>query len=97
MKSTIPKQTAGPVARPISRRQFIGGATLASAGFMIVPSHVLGQGGSKPPSQKLNIAGIGVGGQGGHDISQMTDENIVALCDVDSAHAGGTFRRYPDA
>lgn len=97
MKSTIPRKDAGPVARPISRRQFLGGATLASAGFMIVPSHVLGQGGSKPPSQKLNIAGIGVGGQGGHDISQMTDENIVALCDVDTAHAGGTFRRYPDA
>jgi predicted dehydrogenase len=97
MKSTIPGKEARPVARPMSRRQFIGGATLASAGFMIVPSHVLGQGGSKPPSQKLNIAGIGVGGQGGHDISQMTDENIVALCDVDTAHAGGTFRRYPDA
>ncbi len=97
MKSTIPRKDARPVARPISRRQFIGGATLASAGFLIVPSHVLGQGGSKPPSQKLNIAGIGVGGQGGHDISQMTDENIVALCDVDTAHAGGTFRRYPDA
>ena len=97
MKSTKSKNAAAAGARAISRRQFIGGAALASAGFMIVPSHVLGQGGSKPPSQKLNIAGIGVGGQGGHDISQMTDENIVALCDVDTAHAGGTFRRYPDA
>lgn len=81
----------------LSRRQFIGGATLASAAFMIVPSHVLGRGGSKPPSEKLNIAGIGVGGQGGHDLSQMTSENIVALCDVDRAHAGGVFRRYEGA
>jgi predicted dehydrogenase len=97
MKSSTPKNGLASVAAPISRRQFLGSATLASAAFMIVPSHVLGQGGKKPPSEKLNIAGIGVGGQGGHDISQMTDENIVALCDVDTAHAGGTFRRYPDA
>ncbi|NOS71428.1 MAG: Gfo/Idh/MocA family oxidoreductase [Verrucomicrobia bacterium] len=97
MKSSTPGKRLASVAGPISRRQFLGSATLASAAFMIVPSHVLGQGGKKPPSEKLNIAGIGVGGQGGHDISQMTDENIVALCDVDTAHAGGTFRRYPDA
>lgn len=97
MKSATPTRVAAPVDRALSRRQFLGGATMASAAFMIVPGHVLGQGGSKPPSAKLNLAGIGVGGQGGHDLSQMTDENIVALCDVDTAHAGGTFRRYPDA
>ena len=97
MKSNPSRDRPKPAAGALSRRQFLGGATLASAAFMIVPSHVLGQGGKKPPSEKLNIAGIGVGGQGGHDISQMTDENIVALCDVDTAHAGGTFRRYPDA
>jgi predicted dehydrogenase len=84
-------------ARGGSRRQFIGGAALASAGFLILPSHVLGRGGFKPPSEKLNIAGIGVGGQGGHDLSQMTSENIVALCDVDAAHAGGIFRRHSEA
>ena len=81
----------------VSRRKFIGGAMLASAGFMIAPSHVLGRGGFKPPSEKLNIAGIGIGGQGGHDLSQMTSENIVALCDVDAGHAGGIFRRYDGA
>jgi len=97
MKSFTPGKGLVSVAGPVSRRQFLGGAAMASAAFMIVPSHVLGQGGKKPPGGKLNIAGIGVGGQGGHDISQMTDENIVALCDVDTAHAGGTFRRYPGA
>lgn len=81
----------------LSRRQFISGAALASAGLMILPSRVLGRGGFKSPNEKLNIAGIGVGGQGGHDISQMTSENIVALCDVDAAHAGGIFRRYDGA
>ena len=65
MKSTTPGKGLASVAGPLSRRQFLGGATLASAAFMIVPSHVLGQGGKKPPSEKLKIAGLGVGGQGG--------------------------------
>ncbi len=64
---------------------------------MVVPSHVLGLGGSKPPSEKLNIAGVGIGGQGAQDLAQMTSENIVALCDVDTAHAAGTFRKFPNA
>src|SRR6187455_2281754 len=81
----------------LSRRKFIAGSALASAAFMIVPSHVLGRGGAKSPNEKLNIAGIGIGGQGGQDIGQMTTENIVALCDVDWSHAAGMFRKFPDA
>ena len=81
----------------MSRRQFMGGAALASAAFMVVPSRVLGLGGATSPNEKLNIAGIGIGGQGGYVLSQLTSENIVALCDVDSAHAGGVFRRYAQA
>ncbi len=80
-----------------TRRQFISGAIAAFAGFMIVPSHVLGRGGAKPPSEKLNVAGIGIGGQGASDLAEMEGENIVALCDVDDAHAARTFKRYPKA
>lgn len=92
MKTSKLKSTRG-----LSRRQFIGTAALASSAFMVLPSRVLGRGGFKSPNEKLNIAGIGVGGQGGHDLSQLTSENIVALCDVDAAHAGGVFRRYAGA
>src|SRR4029453_16632654 len=35
--------------------------------------------------------------QGASDLGQLTSENIVALCDVDWAHAAGTFKQYPDA
>jgi len=62
-----------------------------------VPRHVLGGSGQTPPSEKLNIAGIGVGGQGGGDLNAVSSQNIVALCDVDWGHAAGTFRRYPKA
>ena len=50
-----------------------------------------------PPSEKLNIAGIGVGGQGGGVIKEMAGENIVALCDVDWDKAAGAFRRFDGA
>ena len=81
----------------ISRREFMGGATTAAMAFTIVPRHVLGGVGNTPPSEKLNIAGVGVGGQGGHDLSQMESENIVALCDVDDAYAAKTYNAYPKA
>jgi predicted dehydrogenase len=50
-----------------------------------------------PPSEKLNIAGIGVGGRGANNVDACHMENIVALCDVDQNHAGKTFERYPQA
>ena len=64
---------------------------------MALPAHVLGRAGETSPNNKLNIAGIGVGGQGGHDVDQLSSENIVALCDVDEAHAARVFKKYPNA
>jgi predicted dehydrogenase len=70
---------------------------LAATAFQVVPGHVLGLNGATPPSGKLNIAGVGVGGQGHGDIRNVSEENIVALCDVDWRHAAGTFREFPQA
>ncbi len=78
----------------ISRRRFLSNSALAAFSFHFVPSHVLG---ANPPSNKLNIAGIGIGGMGGGNLRQCERENIVALCDVDSKYAGKTFKRYPKA
>lgn len=80
----------------LSRRDFIAGAA-AVAAFTIVPRHVLGGAGYTPPSEKLNIAGIGVGGRGRGDMAGVSSENIVALCDVDDERAAETFNRYPKA
>jgi predicted dehydrogenase len=81
----------------ISRRDFMGGAAAAAMAFTIVPRHVLGGPGHTQPSEKLNIAGIGVGGQGAEDLKELDGENIVALCDVDEKRAAETFNRYPKA
>jgi len=78
--------------RGISRRRFMGAAG-AVAAFTIVPSSVF----SAPPSNKLSVAGIGVGGRGASDIGACAGENVVALCDVDSSRAGGTFKKFPNA
>ena len=80
----------------ITRRQaFATGA--AAAAISILPRHVLGGPGHTPPSEKLNIAGVGVGGQGGWDIEEVKDQNIVALADVDWDYAAHTFDKYPQA
>jgi len=80
----------------LSRRRFVRRAA-AVAAFSVVPRHVLGGPRHVAPSEKLNIAGIGVGGRGADDLRGVESENIVALCDVDWRSAAGTFRRYPDA
>jgi predicted dehydrogenase len=64
---------------------------------MVVPGSVLGLRGATSPNGKLNLAGIGIGGQGAHDLGQMESENIVALCDVDKNYAGRIFKKYSKA
>jgi predicted dehydrogenase len=82
----------------LTRREFVGSAGAAMAAVAIVPRHAVAQSGKTPPSEKLNIAGIGVGGMGGGDTDAVSGgNNIVALCDVDSAKAAGTFKKYPNA
>jgi predicted dehydrogenase len=82
-----------------SRRKFIKNASLVSAGFFIVPRHVLGRG-FIAPSDKLNIAGIGAGGKGESDLSEFAKSpkvNIVALCDVDDRQAVNSRKNFPNA
>lgn len=62
---------------------------------MILPRHVLGRG-YKAPSDKLNIAFVGCGGQGRHHIETLKGENIVAFCDVDELRAAEVFALYPN-
>ena len=81
-----------------NRRDFLRATSgLAAAAWTIVPRHVLGGAGHTAASDKLHIAGIGVGGMGAHNLGALRGENIVALCDVDSRHAARTFQRYPKA
>ena len=81
-------------ARRVSRRTFLrstGVAAGAAVAFpMIVPSRAWGA------NERLNVAAIGCGGKGEVDINGVSDQNVVALCDVDEANAAAVFGRYPD-
>ena len=81
----------------LSRRDFVGTAAAAMAAVTFVPRHVLGGPGNTPPSEKLNVAGVGIGGMGQNNVRACESENIVALCDVDWAYSAEVFKRYPKA
>lgn len=81
----------------MTRRGFIGTTSAAAAGMMIVPSNVVAGLGHKAPSDKLNIAGVGIGGMGFGNLKNMQSENIVALCDVDWDHSKRCFDYFPKA
>ncbi len=79
----------------ISRRDMLRTAAVAAG---VWTTHgLLAAEPSKSPNEKLNIAGIGIGGRGGDDVNGVASENLVALCDVDEQRGGPTFQRYPQA
>src|SRR5438128_10259505 len=67
--------------REMTRREFVKDAAVGGAGLTIVPRHVLGKG-MTPPSDLLNIAGVGVGGVGRANLINLASRNIAALCDL---------------
>ena len=82
-----------------TRRDFIKSASLLGAGAVFIPNLM-----SCSPSGRLNIAVIGVGGQGQSNWSKMINqkdpkwnENIVALCDVDDNRAAEAYKAMPKA
>jgi predicted dehydrogenase len=80
-----------------TRRQFMATAAAATA-FSIVPRHVLANSGQQPPSDKLNIGCVGVGGmQGLNDVRNVSRENIYAICDVDETFLDKAAASYPAA
>ena len=76
-----------------SRRKFLESAAATAAAVTIVPRHVLGGAGYQAPSDTFNVAGVGVGGMGRSNLTNLASQNIVALCDVDF---GLVDRRYAE-
>ena len=83
-----------------SRRNFIKNTTLGAAGFMIVPRHVIGGPGFLAPSDRLIVAGVGVGGKGRSDLANFHESgkaDIGFLCDVDDRMAETSVKAFPKA
>ncbi len=81
----------------MKRRKFIRNISSCAGALTIVPSIAVSGLGHTAPSDKLNIAGIGIGGKGKVNIRNMVEQNIVALCDCDYDYANSVFNTYPEA
>ena len=85
-------------SKNITRRTFLGTTGAVAAGLTILPSSVVSGLGRKAPSDKLNIAVVGIGGMGNSNLMHVAPtENIVALCDVDWGYAKRVFSANPNA
>ena len=76
--------SANPGPTLLSRRAFVSAAATAVAGFTLVPRHVLGGARFVAPSEKINLAVVGCGGQGQanvHALFQQPDVQIIAVAD----------------
>jgi len=83
-----------------SRRDFIRTAAPVLTGITIVPRYVLGGAGRIPPSETIQVAGIGIGGVGHGQITSISRQagtRITFLCDVDDVYAKETYDRFPKA
>ncbi|MFO7903609.1 MAG: Gfo/Idh/MocA family oxidoreductase [Pirellulaceae bacterium] len=81
----------------ISKREFLKRAAGAVGAWSVAPAHLLAGDGGKSSSDKLNIAGVGLGFRGYENLRKCATENIVALCDVDWKLAAPAAERFPDA
>jgi len=69
----------------LNRRSLMRAGVSAVAAPMIVPSSALGLDGAVPPSERIVVAGIGIGRRGQYDLScflEQPDVRFAAICDV---------------
>ena len=91
-----------PVKHPSRRSILAAGAAVAA--MRIASGAVPAQGAKKkkskdglPPSERLNLGFIGIGGKGKSNINGCSAHNIYALCDADAARGAPSFEKYPGA
>ena len=81
----------------MNRRSFLSKSARAGAGLLILRNSRLAF--AYEANSKLNIAGIGVGGQGRGSLDAFASlgNNLVAFCDVDAKRAGDIYQKHPGA
>jgi len=82
--------------RRLSRRFLLKRSAALGAGLWLVGSRVKAD--AVSPNEKLNVAMIGVGGQGEINVKAMARNktvNLVAFCDVDEQRAKNVYKQYP--
>lgn len=79
-----------------SRREFLRASALAGAGLWLGPRLVAR---GESPNEQLNVAVVGVEGQGRWNVGQLAaaGANIIALCDVDEPRTAEVRKAFPKA
>jgi predicted dehydrogenase len=80
----------------LTRRRFLQSTAGLGASLAIAPV-LSAQEKSAPPSECLNLGVIGVNGRGAGNLSGVSSQNIVALCDVDLNRAAAAREAHPKA
>src|ERR1044071_5219088 len=86
----------GFMSTHIHRRRFLQETTFLGVGLWL--GGLKGsRGAPTSPNERLNIGIIGVAHQGNYDLSNVTSENIVALCDVDDSYLSAAAQKFAGA
>ncbi len=114
MSLASPPTASGPWPSSLTRRQFLKRAALAGGLAVtpaIIPASALGKNGAVPPSERIILGGIGIGGRGSGVLNWMLPEpdvQFVAICDakkaqrlnvkkmVDSKYGNQDCKMYPE-
>jgi predicted dehydrogenase len=82
-----------PSSENVSRREFLTTAAGTGAALLIVPRHVLGRG-FQAPSDTVNVAVVGINGQGAVNARAVMSQNVVAICDCDDSLLEGKLAQW---
>jgi hypothetical protein len=85
-----------PMTPQLNRRSFLRNTGMAAAAFAVTRPWLNSAARTVSPNEKLNVAAIGLG-VGASNVRNSSDENIVALCDLDLSRCGGTIKQQPKA
>src|SRR5262249_44006901 len=87
---------APEMPRASHRRDFLKSTAALGAGVWLGTNRI--QAIASTPNEKLNLALIGIGGQGRKNLDELAPlANIAALCDLDEERAGDAFAKFPKA
>src|ERR1017187_1185621 len=94
---TMPLGQDSRMKNMLSRRSFLRTSTLCGSALLLLPRARLAF--AYEVNGNLNVAGIGIGGQGRGDLDNISGlgVNMVGLCDVDQKRAGDIFQKHPAA
>ena len=90
---------SGQERKVVTRRGFLRRGAVVAAAPWVLPASALGREAARPPSDRIVMGCIGVGGRGRGDTQVFlasSETQIVAVCDVDRGRCNGARKMVDD-